>query len=168
MRSLLIAIALPAIAQNAISQKKTDKPAVDALYQQGIRSLQKGDLAAARAAFEKVVRLAPNAPEGHNSLGWVLLKTGNLDEAVAQLRAAVKLKPDFVEAHINLANALAASRKSRRCDRSCDDRGAHRSEAGSVQQRSPSHARALAELPARIARRDQRIATRSGTRPDSA
>ena len=62
---LLIAIALPAIAQNAISQKqkKMDKPAVDALYQQGVRSLQKGDLAAARAAFEKVVRLAPNAPE---------------------------------------------------------------------------------------------------------
>jgi protein O-GlcNAc transferase len=107
---LLIAIALPAISQNAISRKKTDKPAVDALYQQGIRSLQKGDLAAARAAFERVVRLAPNAPEGHNSLGWVLLKTGNLDEAVAQLRTAVKLKPDFVQAHINLANALAARR----------------------------------------------------------
>src|SRR3979411_3167842 len=70
---LLIAIALPAISQNAISQKKMDKPAVDALYQQGVRSLQKGDLAAARAAFEKVVRLAPNAPEGHNSLGWVLM-----------------------------------------------------------------------------------------------
>src|SRR6195256_5008183 len=107
---LLIAIALPAISQNAISQKKMDKPAVDALYQQGVRSLQKGDLAAARAAFEKVVRLAPNAPAGHNSLGWVLLKTGNLDEAVAQLRTAVKLKPDFIEAHINLANALAANR----------------------------------------------------------
>src|ERR1700716_1742142 len=107
---LLIAIALPAISQNAISQKKMDKPAVDALYTQGVRSLQKGDLAAARAAFEKVVRLAPNASAGHNSLGWVLLKTGNLDEAVAQLRTAVKLKPDLVEAHINLANALAANR----------------------------------------------------------
>src|SRR5258708_5647750 len=102
---LLIAVALPAIAQ-----KRIDKSAVDALYQQGIRLLQKGDLAAARAAFEKVVRLAPNAPEGHNSLGWVLMTTGNLDEAVAQLRTAVKLKPDFVEAHINLANALAANR----------------------------------------------------------
>ena len=70
----------------------------------------KGDLPAARAAFEKVVRLAPNAPEGHNSLGWVLLKTGNPDEAVAHLRAAVKLKPAFVQAHINLANALAVKR----------------------------------------------------------
>ena len=52
---LLIAIALP-----AISQKKVDKPAVDTLYQQGIRSLQKGDLEAARAAFEKVVLAAAN------------------------------------------------------------------------------------------------------------
>src|ERR1700676_1879681 len=105
-----IVLLLTAIALPAISQKKTDKPAVDALYQQGVRSLQKCDLAAAGAAFEKVVRLAPNAPEGHNSLGWVLLKTGNQDEAVAQLRAALKLNPDFVEAHINLANALAARR----------------------------------------------------------
>ncbi len=109
---LLIAIALPAISQNAISQKKTDKPAVDALYNQGVRSLQKGDLVAARAAFDKVVRLAPNAPEGHNSLGWVLMTTGHPAEAVAQLRTAVKLKPDFVQAHINLANALAARRDS--------------------------------------------------------
>src|SRR6266404_1980222 len=101
---LLVAIALP-----AISQKKVDKPAVDTLYQQGLRSLQKGDLAAARAAFEKVVQLAPNAAEAHNSLGWVLLKTGHPDEAAAQLRTAVKLKPDFMEAHINLANALAAN-----------------------------------------------------------
>src|ERR1700716_1719284 len=107
---LLIAIALPAISQNAISQKKMDKPAVDALYLQGVRSLQKGDLAAARATFEKVVRLAPNAPEGHNSLGWVLMTTGKLDEGVVQLRLAIKLKTDFVQARINLANALAAKR----------------------------------------------------------
>src|ERR1700687_5731022 len=111
--TLLIAIALPAISQNAISQKKMDKSAVDTLYHQGLRSLQKGDLAAARAAFEKVVQLAPNAPEGYNSLGWGLMNTGNLDEAIAQLRTAVKLKADFVEAHINLANALAARRKGK-------------------------------------------------------
>jgi outer membrane protein assembly factor BamD (BamD/ComL family) len=46
---LLIAITLPAIAQ-----KRDEKSAaVDALYNQGVRSLQKGDLAAARAAFER-------------------------------------------------------------------------------------------------------------------
>src|SRR5260370_33184186 len=92
---LLIANVLPAIAQNAIAQKKMDKPAVDAVYQKGIRSLQKGDLAAARAAFEKVVRLAPNAPEGHNSLGWVLMTTRQLDEAGPPLRARAQVKPEL-------------------------------------------------------------------------
>ena len=46
--TLLIVIALPAISQ----KKKMDTLAVDALYQQGIRWLQKGDLAAARAALD--------------------------------------------------------------------------------------------------------------------
>ena len=45
----------------------------DAVYRQGITSLQQGDLAAARTAFEKAVQLSPRSPEGHNSLGWVLL-----------------------------------------------------------------------------------------------
>ncbi len=102
---LLVAIVPPARAQNA-----AHKPQVDALYKEGVRLLQQGDPASARVAFEKVVRLAPNAPEGHNSLGWLLLTAGKLDEAIAQLRVAVKLKPDFVQAHINLANALAAKK----------------------------------------------------------
>jgi len=105
---LLAACNLPAQAQKA-----PQKPAVDALYKQGVRSLQQGDLAAARAAFEKVVRLAPHVPEGHNSLGWVLMTTGKLDEAVAQLRMAIKLKPDFVQAHINLATRLQPGRTLR-------------------------------------------------------
>src|ERR1700704_6088696 len=64
---LLAAFALP-----GLTQKAPDKPSADALYKQGLRSVQKGDLVGARTAFEKVVRLEPNSPEGHNSLGWVL------------------------------------------------------------------------------------------------
>ena len=143
---VLVALALP-----ALGQKASDKPAVDSLYKQGIRSLQGGDLAAARSAFEKVVRLAPNAPEGHNSLGWVLMKTGKLEEAIGQFRLAIKLNPDFVQAHINLANALS-SRK--------DTEGAA-SEARTAVKLAPNDAeahrtlgRALSfrqELPAAIA-----------------
>ena len=53
-----------------------------------------------------MVRLAPQSPEGHNSLGWVLLAEDQLDAAIRQFQTALKLRPDFVEAHINFANAL--------------------------------------------------------------
>src|SRR5215831_5394136 len=76
------------------------------IYKQGMAALQNGDLDCARAAFEKVVRLAPQSPEGHNSLGWVLLARDQVDAAIRQFQSALKLRPDFVEAHINLANAL--------------------------------------------------------------
>src|SRR5207302_1016856 len=68
---------------------------------------QKGDLVSARADFEKVVRLAPNSPEGHNSLGWVLLAQGEIDSAIVHFRAAVKLNPDFALAHMNFSSALS-------------------------------------------------------------
>src|ERR1700704_571212 len=64
---LLAAFSLP-----GLTQKAPDKPSADALYKQGLLSVQKGDLVGARTTFEKVVRLEPNSPEGHNSLGWVL------------------------------------------------------------------------------------------------
>ena len=68
--------------------------------------MQRGDLAGARAAFEKVLRLVPNSPEGHNSLGWVLLAQGQTEEAIVHFRAALRAKPAFAQAHINLSNAL--------------------------------------------------------------
>src|SRR5213596_1078520 len=97
---LCCAAPLKCATQSASSVKADAASRASATYQHGMSALQKGDLVSARADFEKVVRLAPNSPEGHNSLGWVLMTSGQLDEAVAQLKVAVKLKPDFVQAHI--------------------------------------------------------------------
>ena len=89
-----------------------------AIYKQGLADLQKRDLDSARAAFEKVVRLAPQSPEGHNSLGWVLLAEDEVDAAIKQFQIALKLKPDLVEARINSAKEIClepcASRKKPR------------------------------------------------------
>jgi len=52
------------------------------------------------------VRLAPKSPEGHNSLGWVLLAQGEIDSAIVHFRSAVKLSPDFALAHMNFSSAL--------------------------------------------------------------
>src|SRR5229473_7262407 len=93
-------------AQSAAPAKTDAASRATAAYAQGMSALQKGDLVSARADFEKVVRLAPKSPEGHNSLGWVLLAQGEIDPAIAQFRIAVKLKPEFAQAHVNLSNAL--------------------------------------------------------------
>jgi len=56
------------------------------------------------------VKQAPRSPEAHNSLGWVLTADGQTAEAIAHLETALRLKPDFLEAHINLASAFAQGR----------------------------------------------------------
>src|SRR5256884_7438365 len=92
--------------QSAGSTASPSASKATAIYKLGLADLQKGDLDSARAAFEEVVRLAPQSPEGHNSLGWVLLAEGEVDSAIKQFESALKLKPDFVQARINFANAL--------------------------------------------------------------
>src|SRR5260370_32749168 len=99
IRTLAALLVLVTLARPALAQKAPDNSAIDNLYQHGIRSLQQRDLDAARADFEKVVRLAPNAPVGHKSLGCVLLTTGNIDHAITQFHTALSLKAAFLHAH---------------------------------------------------------------------
>src|SRR5713101_1376369 len=108
LRRLLVVFLLPWIllAQNSASQEKRQAAQADEAYAKGISALQQGDVASAQAAFESVVRMAPNSAEGHNSLGWVFLAQEQTDFAIRQFRAALRLKPDFAQAHINLANAF--------------------------------------------------------------
>ena len=51
------------------------------------------------------IRLAPDLAEAHASLGFVLTVQGRLDEAIAASEAAVAVRPDFAQAHWNLAVA---------------------------------------------------------------
>ena len=45
------------------------------------------------------LRSRPDYPEAHNNLGFALVEQGRLNEAVAEFRAAIRLKPDFFDAH---------------------------------------------------------------------
>src|SRR5438105_7485050 len=94
---------LPVLAQ------QNRHPQVESLYLDGIEAIKHGDLPKARVVLEKVTKLSPLSPEGHNSLGWVLFSQGHTGEAISELRIALRLKPDFPQAHVNLANALAQS-----------------------------------------------------------
>src|SRR5262249_37408816 len=56
---------------------------------------------------EAAVAIRPQSPGAHNNLGYALEKgSGRLDEAIAEYREAIRLNPNFAEAHINLGRAL--------------------------------------------------------------
>ena len=94
----VLAMPFRATAQNSAAQ-------ADEIYGQGITALQQGDLATAKADFERVVAIQPRSADAHNSLGWVLLAQKQVDPAIKQFGAALDLRPDFFQAHINMANA---------------------------------------------------------------
>lgn len=78
----------------------------DAALSEGMSQLQRGDLAAARAAFEKAVKLAPGNAAAHNILGWTLLAQSEVEPAIVQFRAALRINPSFASGHMHLASAL--------------------------------------------------------------
>jgi tetratricopeptide (TPR) repeat protein len=71
-----------------------------------------GDLAGAREQFEDVVRHAPpggvdeSSAKAHYSLGVMLASAGEIQPAVQHLEAAVEFQPNYVEAHVALADVL--------------------------------------------------------------
>ena len=55
--------------------------------------------------FDTIAK-CPENERAHNNLGYDLSKMpGRLDEAIAQYQAALRIKPDYPEAHDNLGNA---------------------------------------------------------------
>ena len=64
---------------------------------------------AARKSAEQAVTFAPSDPEYLLSLGAVLLTLGRTEAAIAQHERAIKLKPDYADAHFNLAVIYATS-----------------------------------------------------------
>ena len=63
----------------------------------------------AAALLRQATEAAPTYAEAHNSLGILLLETGQDSEARAVLERAVALRPDYANAYTNLGNALSAA-----------------------------------------------------------
>jgi tetratricopeptide (TPR) repeat protein len=64
-----------------------------------------GALAEMRAALDD----RPDSPEGHNNLGMILLARGDLAQAEGAFREAIRLRPRFAVALVNLAETLRRS-----------------------------------------------------------
>lgn len=56
----------------------------------------------ALAPMQKAVALSSGDSEAHCYLGVILKELGRLDEAEASYRRALQMRPDFVEAYINI------------------------------------------------------------------
>lgn len=57
--------------------------------------------------WEDCVKKSPHKFRQHYSLGIVLARKGNIDDAIKHYRTALKIKPDHAKAYYGLGNALA-------------------------------------------------------------
>ena len=62
-----------------------------------------GDVDAARAILDDVLRRNPDSPRGHNSMGVLFEQLGRGEEAADQFRQAIHLSPDYANAYYQLA-----------------------------------------------------------------
>ena len=96
-------------AQTPKARSRDTAAQADAAFRAGYAAREAGHLDAARAQFERVVKLAPQIPEGHEALGAVLLEMAKPAEAVPLLETAAKLKPNDAGIETNLALAYSQS-----------------------------------------------------------
>src|SRR5262249_38081442 len=54
----------------------------------------------------------PQSPDALIQLGWLLQYTGFFDEAVARCRQAIRLRPDYWQAHNHRRSCLSSARES--------------------------------------------------------
>jgi predicted O-linked N-acetylglucosamine transferase (SPINDLY family) len=64
-------------------------------------AIRQTDLDGAIDGYKKAIALAPNYADAHNNLAEALKDSGQLDEAVAHYRAAMKLRPQDAALHSN-------------------------------------------------------------------
>ncbi|MEM9245074.1 MAG: tetratricopeptide repeat protein, partial [Cyanobacteria bacterium P01_F01_bin.153] len=62
-----------------------------------------GDLLQAETILREVLDREPNDGENHHGLGNVMREQGRYEDAIVFFQQAITLKPDFAEAHCNLA-----------------------------------------------------------------
>lgn len=87
------------------AQQPAKTNAVAPSLAEGSSAMQRGDLPAARAAFQHAIALAPRSAEAHFGLGLVQLRAGELAPAIDSLNQATSINPRLGGAHLFLGIA---------------------------------------------------------------
>lgn len=109
------AAATRAYATERDSTFSVDDPAVleaQKLLEQGTSALELGDMAKAKGDYQMSLRVHDSA-SAHYNLGVVLYQEQNLDGAIAEWNAALRIAPDSPDAHTNIASAYIMLKPSR-------------------------------------------------------
>ena len=103
---LVAALLLAALLRMADAQAPSaELKEADADYRAGVAALSRNDLQTALADFEKVLRLAPKAEQGHSAIGAVLVRLGRTAEGIVELQKALAIQPSDTSAQQNIALA---------------------------------------------------------------
>ena len=108
----------------------------------GITLARMNRIAEARTHLEKSLQADAGQPLAHEVLGGLLEAQGQIPEAVSHYKEAIRLRPDFGKAHLDLGAAAGAQGRAGRGDRQ---------NSGSAQGRDPDpqiHEMAVAGLAA--------------------
>ena len=79
--------------------------------QAAMQSHGRGDLAAAEAGYKAILARQPHHPAALQLLGVVTQQSGNTPEAITLIEEALRIAPNYAEAHFNLGNVLKASER---------------------------------------------------------
>jgi tetratricopeptide (TPR) repeat protein len=85
----------------------------EAPHRLGLAYRDKGLLPQAAAAIEKSLKIRPSVPEVVNHLGKVYALMGDKSRAAEAFHTAIGLRPNYADAHFNLAEAITDSQPRR-------------------------------------------------------
>jgi tetratricopeptide (TPR) repeat protein len=78
------------------------------LTDRGIALSKDGKTREAIDAYGRAIEADPSLPEAHYGLGYEFARMRHLDEAAAEFREALRLRPGFIEASESLTRVSAA------------------------------------------------------------
>lgn len=100
--ALLLAVSPSAFAQQQLS------PALEALFNEGVKALKENRLNEAEQAFQRVIERGGRAAFVFNNLGIVHQQRGDHQKAVARFREAIRLQPDYPAPRLLIGSSLLA------------------------------------------------------------
>jgi tetratricopeptide (TPR) repeat protein len=110
-RTLSLSVVLLLLAPLLLGQAGTgeDNPRVEQLYNEARQAQVQGDIAAAIAKYEEILKLAPKLGAAYNNLGALYFRQRNFAKAATVLQQGIKVNPGMTSANALLGIALFES-----------------------------------------------------------